>query len=423
MTDYIDSDLTSAYAHFQSAAAGDHVLLTNGTYNNPTRKSLTKTTSGVVTFAAQNTGGVTITGAPIDLPSNYTIFQGFDLQYTQPTGDFVTISGSNVQFSRNKVNFENGSGSQKWIIVSDNDITIDHNEFFDKTSLDDMILVGGGSAQRLRCKILYNYIHDFYAPGTPAEPIRLGSSVTAYIDFAAEIGWNRFENIDADTEIISAKSSGNNIHHNTLKNCDGAIVLRQAYNCIVTANVCINSGIRIYGSGHTITRNQIIDNTRSGVSRSLVIGSGDVEDLETTPGSGVAGSPGNIIGSNANYARVKNCVISNNIWANGNSTSGDIVELGNDASRLYQPTGNTITSNIIQASTGTLTKAITGTHPASWAANTVTGNILYPTGTAVVGDMPSSGYTNTNPNLKRLTDGSYRCAYFVDTYEVGPFSP
>lgn len=423
MTTTIFTNLGSAISAFDSAATGDKILLANGTYNNPSRLSLTKSTGGIVTFAAENTLGATITGAPIDLPEDNTIFQGFDLQYTQPTGDFVTISGSGVQFRRNKVNFENGSGSQKWLIISDNDITIDHNEMFDKTSLDDMILVGGGSAQRLRCKILYNYIHDFYAPGTPAEPIRLGSSVTAFIDFAAEIGYNRFENIDADTEIISAKSSGNNIHHNTLINCDGAIVLRQAYNCIVNSNIMINAGLRFYGSGHTITKNQIIDNTHSGVSRSCVIGSGDVEDLETTPGSGIAGTPGNIIGSNANYARVKNCTITNNIWANGNATSGDIFELGNDGSRSFQPTGNTITGNIITASTGTLTKAITGTNPADWTANTVYSNILYPTGTAVVGDMPGGGYKQQNPNLKRLDNLAYRCAYFMDLSEVGPFAP
>lgn len=428
MTDYVDSDLTSAYAHFQDAAAGDHVLLTNGTYNNPTRKDLTKTTGSTVTFAAQNTGGVTITGQPIDLPDDNTIFQGFDLQYNITTdgGTYVTIDGAGCQMTRNKIHFANipSPGTQKWIRIKGNNCTFDHNEVYGKTTIEDMVLVDKNSSTAVTgCKILYNYFHDFIQnPGdTKSEVIRYGESTLAFLDFNGEIAYNRIENIDADTEILSIKCTNVNIHHNTFKDTLGSLVLRQAYNCIVTANVLINTGLRFYGSGHTITRNQIIDDSVGGVSAACVIGSGDLEDLEFS--AGVAGTPGQVIPSNSNYARVKSCIISNNIWANGNASSGNIVALGNDGSRAFQPTGNTITNNIVQASTGTLTHAITGSFNASWSANTVSGNILYPTGTATVGDMPGGGYTNTNPNLKRLVDGSYRCAYYVDAAEVGPLSP
>ncbi len=416
MTDYVDSDLTSAYAHFQSASAGDHILLTNGTYNNPTRKSLTKTTGSTVTFAAQNTGGVTITGQPIDIPDDNTIFQGFDLQYNISTADgtYVTIDGAGCQYTRNKIHFANiaSPGAQKWIRIKGNNCTFDHNEVYGKTTIEDMVLASNTGGGPTGCKVLYNYFHDFIQnPGdTKSEVIRFGNSDLAYSDFNGEIAYNRIENIDADTEVISIKCTNVNIHHNTIKDTLGSLVLRQAYNCTVTANVLINTGLRVYGSGHTITRNQIIDDSVGGVSRPMFIGSADVEDLPVAT-------------LNANYARFKNNVISNNIWANGNSSSSTIFMLGDDGNKLFQPTGNTITNNIIQASTGTLTDAISGTHPADWAANTVANNILYPTGTAVVGDMPTSGYKQQNPNLKRLADGSYRCAYYVDVPEVGIFAP
>ncbi len=431
MTDYVDSSLTTAYAHFLAAADNDHVLLTNGTYNNPTRKALTKTdASATATFAAQNTGGVIITGAPIDIPSNKTIFQGFDLQYSGvgDNGTYVTIDGTDCQFTRNKCHFANvlpSPAETKWIRIKGNNCTFDHNEVYNKTSRDDMILVDKNSSTAVTgCRILYNFLHDFtddQSSPTLSEVIRYGESTTAFLDFSGEVAYNRIQDIDSDTEVISIKCSNVNLHHNTLVDTNGAIVLRQAYNCTVTANVLLNSGLRAYGSGHTFTRNQIIDNSVGGVSRSMVMGSAVVEDLELSPG--VPGSAGVVIPSNADYARFKNNTVSNNIWANGNASSSIIVLLGDDGSESFQPTGNIITNNIIQASTGTLTDAVAGTNPASWAANTVYGNILYPTGSATVGDMPASGYTETNPNLKRLTDLSYRCAYYVDSTEVGPLSP
>jgi hypothetical protein len=407
MTDYIDSDLTSAYAHFQAAAAGDHILLTNGTYNNPSRKSLTKTTGSTVTFAAQNTGGVSITGQPIDITDNNTIFQGFDLAYNIASGDYVTISGDDCHYSRNKIHFANiGSpGTMKWVRATGDRCTFDHNELYDKTTIDDMFLAQGGTGH----KCLYNYFHNFIQnpSDTKSEVIRYGNSNLAYDDFDGEVAYNRIETIDADVEVISIKCTNVNVHHNTLINTLGCIVLRQAYNCKVNNNILINSGMRIYGSGHEVTKNQVIDNTGTGSTRSLILGTGDVEELPVAT-------------LNANYARTKNCTISNNIFANGNSSTTSILALGDSTTRTFQPTGNTITNNIIQASTGTLADAVS---TASWTANTVTGNILYPTGTAVVGDMTAGGYTNTNPQLKRLADGSYRCAYYVDIAEVGPLSP
>ena len=431
MVTTVVSSLATAYSTFLAASTGDRVLLANGTYNNSTRKSLTKnSSSAVVEFGAENVGGAIITGQPIDLPANNTIFRGFDLQYSITTagGTYVTIDGSDCQMTRNKIHFGNiaSPGEQKWIRSKANNFTFDHNEVYGKTTVEDMLLVSKSSTEGItgnRC--LYNYFHDFVQnpTDTKSEVIRFGESSMAWVDFSGEIAYNLIQDIDADTEVISVKCSNVNIHHNTLKNTGGSIVLRQAYNCTLNANTLINTGIRIYGSGHTITRNQIINNSMGGVSRPFYMGSADREDIPTVSGGSTPGTPGQVVALNAHYARTKNNYIANNIWANGNSSSGLIFMLGADASETFQPTGNTITANIIQASTGTLTDELSGTNPASWAANTVSNNILYATGTATAGDMPTTGYTAVNPNLTQLADGSYRCSLYLDTTEVGPAAP
>ncbi len=406
MVDIIATSLTSAYTSFLNANTNDRILLADGVYNNATRKSLTKNTSGVVTFGAQNVGGVTITGQPIDLPSNNTIFRGFDLVYSVSSGNYVSISGTGVQFTRNKCHFANPGTLQKWIQISANDCVFDHNECYSKTNDDVLLLIVKSPPIATGVQVLYNYFHDIVGVDNDTECIRVGNSNQCTHTANAIIAYNRFENISADPELISVKNSFVNIHHNTAVNCDCSIVLRQCTDVTVNANTLINCGIRMYGKNHIITRNQIIENSHAQQQQALVIGNGDVEEYPVDT-------------SNAVYARVKNCTIENNIIASKNATSANIFQFGYPSGNTFTPTGNIIRSNIITASTGKLTDE---SGSADFNDNTVENNILYATGTATIGDMPSSGYTAVNPNLTQMTDLSYRCASYRATNEVGPLS-
>ena len=376
---------------------------------------------------AQTCGGVTLTGAPVSLGSQNTIFKGFDLQNTLSSGDYVSITGAGSQFTQNKVHFVNGTGEQKWIYSKANNVTIDYNEIFGKTTVNDVILVGGGTL-RSGNRILWNHIHDIVdATGdTESEVIRFGESSAVYLDFAGEIACNRIEGIDSDDEYISIKCTNVNIHDNTIigptaGEAPGSIVLRQARFSKVNRNILINSGIRFYGEGHEITRNEIIDNDVNGgsVNMAMFIGSGDREEIPTVNGGSIPGTPGQSVALNAHYARVKNCTIANNIIENGNLTTGNKVSFGTDSGSSFQPTGNIFRGNIIVASTGTLADAVSG---ASWTANTVDNNILNASGTAVVGDMPTSGYTTQAHNLTQDANGVYRCCFFLKPENVGPFA-
>ena len=410
MTEYVETNLTTAFNTYQNTAAtGDRVLLADGVYNNATRKSLTKNASGVVEFGAQNVGGATITGEAIDLTSNNIKFRGFDLAFTTSAAQYIDINGTGCQFTRNNCHFANPGANRKWVRVRANDATIDHNKFYSKTNDDVLLLVFKTGETTTGCKILYNYFFDVQGLGNDTEVIRVGDSGRCTYQFGTEIAYNRFEDIGADPELISCKGSGLNIHHNTCVNCDAAITLRQCTDCTVDSNTLVNTGLRAYGKNHIITRNQFIENARNDLRQALVVGNADVEEYPVDT-------------SNANYARFKNCRIENNIFANKNATANSIFIFGYKGSCSgcnTLPTGNTIRSNIMTATTGQLTDEI---NSASFASQTASNNIIYPTGSATVGDMPASAYRNVNPNLTQLADGSYRCAIYLDNTEVGPGS-
>lgn len=113
---------------------------------------------------------------------------------------------------------------------------IDNNEFTNKAKVTWPVFNGGECVQ------------------VGQDPVLLGSrsSFTTVRD-------NRFKQCNAEPEVISNKSSGNQYIHNYLENCQGELVLRGGHDCLIDSNTIKNGsgGIRINGSHHIITHNQI----------------------------------------------------------------------------------------------------------------------------------------------------------------------
>lgn len=431
MTVYTTGSLTTAYSNFSSALPGDIVQLTPGVYSQSGRKNLTKSTTGVVTFRSQYPQAAIIKGDPIDIGSQNTIFEGFDLQFdigSQNDVTIVSINGNNSIYTRNRIHFLNpGTSSleQCWVQSKANDVEFSYNEVYNKTCVDDMFLASKNSTTPITGnRVLHNWFHHFTQnpADTQSEVVRIGESAMAMVDFNAEVAYNKVSDCDADTEVYSIKASGVNVHHNNILDAGGSIVLRQAHDCLVRNNVIKGGGgIRFYGHGHIIELNQILDNDESGgVNSCLFIGSADRPEYVTVQGGSTPAVPGQVIGLNNHYAQTKDNIIKWNIISNGSSDNDNLILLGNDAADLYQPINNTFEDNIILASTGTMTHAITGTNPASWAAQTsLQRNVMRPTGTATIGDIPSSAYTNVDLQLQRHPDGTYRCVFALSPKEVG----
>lgn len=88
------------------------------------------------------------------------------------------------------------------------------------------------------------------------DPILLGT-----VQSHTTVRDNRFIRCNGEPEVISNKSSNNIYKRNYFEQCDGELVMRGGHDCVVDSNTIKggNSGIRVNGTGHVITNNQITD--------------------------------------------------------------------------------------------------------------------------------------------------------------------
>jgi hypothetical protein len=386
------TSLDSMFSLIATAAPGQWVELADGTYNNPTSRTISR--SGVI-VKAETVGGVTITGAPIEISGNNAWFHGFRLN-NAASGDTMYVSGDGAHIVRNTFRMT-GTGISEWLVVRADNVEVAYNDFGNKASQGTFVLHGTGSSHYTGLKMHHNYFHDHSGSGTPAEAYRIGSSQSAWLDFQAEVYNNRFERINGETELVTNKGSGINIHDNTFIDCNSSVTFRHGNNNRVENNVFIHTGLRIYGHGHVVRGNQIIDDSNNQLRQSLQIGAGtDAND---------SGSPGQPGSSNSIHSQVRDTIIENNIIVNTRNIGSLVsVQLGfSSITAPYPPIDNTIQNNIIY---GTNTGILTGTdNNASWGSNTLSGNIVYGTGSATRGNMPSQ---NIDPLLQKDADGLYR---------------
>jgi poly(beta-D-mannuronate) lyase len=86
------------------------------------------------------------------------------------------------------------------------------------------------------------------------DPILLGTKEANTL-----VRFNKFIHCDGENEVISNKSSRNSYVKNYFEANDGELVMRGGHDCIISDNVFEGGtgGIRINGTGHTITNNKI----------------------------------------------------------------------------------------------------------------------------------------------------------------------
>jgi hypothetical protein len=113
---------------------------------------------------------------------------------------------------------------------------IDHNEFKYKAKVTWPVFNGGECVQ------------------VGQDPVLLGtiSSYTTVMD-------NRFIECNGEPEVISNKCSDNRYINNYLENCEGELVMRGGFDCLVNSNTIKGGtcGIRVNGAHHRVTHNNI----------------------------------------------------------------------------------------------------------------------------------------------------------------------
>ena len=339
----------------------------------------------------------------------------------------VTISGNvfshaGVQVKQKSVEFS-AEGDSRDNVISYNTFQ-DFDRSSDSTATPAPGADSGGkpvpasfiqTASALGTHIHHNYfrnIRPFIQNRTVAgdsgrEAIALGTASTQQIAAGTIIESNLFEDCDGEDEIISVKTSKNQIRYNTFKNSYGSLSLRQGQGTKVYSNYFIGAGagklpedpnyqtggVRAYGAGHYIYNNYFQGLSGTHARKPIVLDAGDIS----------AADPDLV--SDKHRAATKIQVLFNTLIDNAEGIS---VEPG-DAKYVIAAQGNVIANNLVNGKLGTLIN--------DRGANTVAArNIAFPAADASLGSSgrpsPNQAWTSAevleiSPSMVAVTKNGY----------------
>lgn len=346
-----------------TAAAGDSVLLANGTYLNTV---LTIATADITVRAVTN-GGVFLNGNnSITITGNNVTFGGFQFTSGSIPGIIITVEGNHVVLTQ--LNF-NGYSAQKYVNFKGQFDELCYSNIENKPTsapIGNLIHI----STRTDNTPTYTRIHHNSFKNMPGaggdngnECIRITNANPATYTAGCIIEYNYFNNTGyGDSEVISVKSEGNVIRYNTMENNNkGNFCFRIGNNNVAYGNFFRNSGgIRIKQSNNIHCYNNYFENC----------GDGSI----TAPFKFVYVTGGNM-----------NCILVHNTVVGGSPVE---IDAGGSA--------NTMANNIFKNTTGSI---FSGTMSGiSFAGNIYQGTL---------GVSISSGMTNTDPKLSINTDGYY----------------
>jgi poly(beta-D-mannuronate) lyase len=265
-----------------SVLAGDEIVIANGNYSNwATVINNNGTLDKPIIIRAESLGKVIFSGevrqAVFQITGTYIQVKGLKFEGCQllktKGADVVLIQMNaakycritNCAFTKNTVDAQfmpivvvsgqgehnrvdhcqftgNVNNQEVQVRVAANDVSlytlIDHNVFIDK---DSVTWKGNNGGECLQIG---------------QDPILLGNRYSY-----ATVRDNRFLHCNGEPEVISNKSSGNKYINNYFENCYGELVMRGGHECLIDSNTFAGGtgGIRVNGTGHTITNNTLKD--------------------------------------------------------------------------------------------------------------------------------------------------------------------
>jgi poly(beta-D-mannuronate) lyase len=374
---YTVTSFSDLQTRINAAAAGDTIVVANGTYSADATLSIrcAGTATAPITIAAETIGGVEIRGSrgiSFSSPAAYVTLQGFKL--THAAAISIPSGTRFIRITRNVIELAIPRGSDvSYLNISGDDVEIDRNELRNKSTLGEMLdIAGSGSQVARRLWVHHNYFHDFTSPGgNGAETIRWGLSGLSLSTGDGICEYNLFVRCEGENEMISNKSSGNTYRYNTvLDSPGGEISQRHGDNCRYYGNYMRNTqGIRIYGDRHLIFSNYLENNS---VGINMGNGDGDVHAGDAL----------------TSHDRPDDNVVVFNTLIN-NATQ---YEMGGRTGGLGA-TNTTFANNVLVGGTNAI--SISGTAP--YTNPTWAGNLIW--AAANVGNIPGSGYAVTDPLL------------------------
>lgn len=264
----------------QQIKAGDVVSIANGTYA-PWALSINTTGSAAkpITIQAETTGKVIFTGdveqAIFKLTGSYTVLKGITftacnlVKADKHVGVLVQLDNSqhcrlsDCTFTGNvaKTQFTpavivSGNGGYNQVDHCTFAGNVDNQELQVKITKEShpVYTLINNNVFKDKNKVSWKVFNGGECVQIGQDPVLLGTQQAK-----TTVRDNQFIRCKGEAEVISNKSSDNSYIHNYFEDCDGELVMRGGHDCVVDSNTIKggNSGIRVNGTGHRITNNNI----------------------------------------------------------------------------------------------------------------------------------------------------------------------
>ena len=262
------------------AKPGSEIIMSNGIWNDVEIKI---TTSGSqdspITLRAETPGEVLIQGASsLSLGGDHIHVIGlYFIHGHSPdrsvihfaVGDIVANHCRITQCAIRSFNKAQRNLRDVWVLFKGQHNQLDHCFLSGKTNRGPTVRVNLQGNQNVNNfhKITHNHFGPRPPKGGPsAETIQIGASSTSMCPSHTIIANNLFDACNGEVEIISSKSNYNEFRNNVFYKSEGSLVTRHGNYCTIDGNYFIgdassdyNGGVRLIGTGHTVTNNYFVN--------------------------------------------------------------------------------------------------------------------------------------------------------------------
>jgi len=296
---------TADFTGLPTLAAGDIVVVHDGTYSNVGSKTITGsgTSANPIMIYAQNSGAAVFAGTThLVLSGSWLTFAGFrfdgqtaagGMPGTEKWGIIQTAADSSDCRITNCMfrDFNSGAvagNTYYWLVIQGYRHTVNYNSFEGKTTIGASVVFATPETDKTTPRS-HVFAFNYFGPRTVIgsngyEGIRVGDSAHQGWNMASTFEFNYFYRAiygAGEPELISNKSASNLYRCNTFVENRGQLCLRHGDNCTVEgnfffgANLADSGGVRIIGQNHIVRNNYFQDIAGSGVTSTIVVQKGD----------------------------------------------------------------------------------------------------------------------------------------------------
>jgi len=264
------------YKALEEAEPGDNITLANGIWNDVQIKvTASGTEDRPITLSAETAGEVFLQGkSNLELGGDYINVEGltFTNGYSPSRAVIkfeVEDTVANHCIVRNCVikdyNKAQRNMTDLWVLIKGRHNQLDQCYLAGKSNRGPTVRVDleGNESINNYHRITNNHFGPRPPKGGPsAETIQIGNSYTSMCPSYTLVENNLFDECNGEVEVISSKTNFNEFRNNVFYKSEGSLVTRHGNYCTVDGNYFIGDdtesnvgGIRLIGTGHTVTNN------------------------------------------------------------------------------------------------------------------------------------------------------------------------